>query len=280
MSFTCCLSFSWTCFVFSQSLSILSTSLRFFYAWFFSSMFFTVSMLQIPLLTCTTFMLWSLLLLLLLSLLLSLCSATLEGLDEKECLEVIEELINRQVSSSELIVGPHAQSLLTGFVLVSFCPFVHRCITLQAGTSCKASTWLRSKISRDIWQISCMIWNRARWKFWKRLDAASRFWELLFRFSGEPAKCGRNGPSIHLRSRYSCSTDAKVLPARSSFEWAGEPTIWWQNDRARNTAWDSEIESLTSLNPSLIELDHRKTRRRHRVTAALAPKKSCFLPCK
>ena len=47
----------------------------------------------------------------------------------------------------------------------------------------------------------------------------------------------------------------------------------------RHTAWDSEIESLTSLNPSLIELDRRKTRRRHRVTAALAPRKSCFLPC-
>ena len=45
------------------------------------------------------------------------------------------------------------------------------------------------------------------------------------------------------------------------------------------TAWDSEIESLTSRNPSLIELDRRKTRRRHRVTAALAPRKSCFLPC-
>ena len=46
-----------------------------------------------------------------------------------------------------------------------------------------------------------------------------------------------------------------------------------------NTAWDSEIESLTSLNPSLIELDRRKTRRRHRVTAALAPRKGGFLPC-
>ena len=45
------------------------------------------------------------------------------------------------------------------------------------------------------------------------------------------------------------------------------------------TAWDSEIELLTSLNPSLIELDRRKTRRRHRVTAALTPRKSCFLPC-
>ena len=47
----------------------------------------------------------------------------------------------------------------------------------------------------------------------------------------------------------------------------------------KSTAWDSEIESLTSLNPSLIELDRRKMRRRHRVTAALAPRKSCFLPC-
>ena len=37
------------------------------------------------------------------------------------------------------------------------------------------------------------------------------------------------------------------------------------------TSRDSEIESLTSLDASLIELDCRKTRRRHRVTAALAP---------
>ena len=49
--------------------------------------------------------------------------------------------------------------------------------------------------------------------------------------------------------------------------------------KLHSTAWDSEIESLTSLNLSLIELDRRKTRRRHRVTAALAPRKSCFLPC-
>ena len=45
------------------------------------------------------------------------------------------------------------------------------------------------------------------------------------------------------------------------------------------TAWDSEIESLTSLDTSLIELDRRKTRRRHRVTAVLAPSTSCLLPC-
>ena len=45
------------------------------------------------------------------------------------------------------------------------------------------------------------------------------------------------------------------------------------------TAWDSEIESLTSLDASLIELDRRKTRHRRRETAALAPSKSCLLPC-
>ena len=49
--------------------------------------------------------------------------------------------------------------------------------------------------------------------------------------------------------------------------------------RRTYTAWDSEIELLTSLDASLIELDRRKTRRRHRVTAALAPSKSCLLPC-
>ena len=53
----------------------------------------------------------------------------------------------------------------------------------------------------------------------------------------------------------------------------------YERDSNGGTAWDSEIESLTSLDASLIELDRRKTRRRHRVTAALAPSKSCFLPC-
>ena len=64
-------------------------------------------------------------------------------------------------------------------------------------------------------------------------------------------------------------------PARSGIR---DPRKLGFND-IKSTAWDSEIESLTSLNPSLIELDCRKTRRRHRVTAALAPRKSCFLPC-
>ena len=45
------------------------------------------------------------------------------------------------------------------------------------------------------------------------------------------------------------------------------------------TAWDSEIGSLTSLDASLIELDRGKTRRRHQETVALAPSKSCLLPC-
>ena len=46
------------------------------------------------------------------------------------------------------------------------------------------------------------------------------------------------------------------------------------------TAWDCEIESLTSVDASLIEPDRRKTRRRHRVTAALASSRTCLLPCK
>ena len=55
----------------------------------------------------------------------------------------------------------------------------------------------------------------------------------------------------------------------------------WVVGRAhvKYTAWDSEIESLTSVDASLIEPDRRKTRRRHRVTAALAPSESCLLPC-
>ena len=56
-------------------------------------------------------------------------------------------------------------------------------------------------------------------------------------------------------------------------------TVTSKRAHTHYTAWDSEIESLTSLNPTLIELDRRKMRRRHRVTAALAPRMSCFLPC-
>ena len=55
---------------------------------------------------------------------------------------------------------------------------VRRSITLHAGTSCEEFTWLRSKISWNIWQISCKIgYCRRRWhrKLRKKLDAASRF---------------------------------------------------------------------------------------------------------
>ena len=63
---------------------------------------------------------------------------------------------------------------------------------------------------------------------------------------------------------------------------SGAIVDWTVNPLRANychTAWDSEIESVTSLDASLIQLDRRKTRRRHRVTAALDPSKSCLLPC-
>ena len=64
--------------------------------------------------------------------------------------------------------APHTQSL----------SIVRRSITLHAGTSCEEFTWLRSKISWDIWQISCEIGDcrrRSHRKLWKKIDGASRF---------------------------------------------------------------------------------------------------------
>ena len=64
---------------------------------------------------------------------------------------------------------------------------VPRSITLHAGMSCEEFTWLRSKISWNIWQISCEIGDsRRRWcrKLWKKIDAASRF-ESFFSLSLE-----------------------------------------------------------------------------------------------
>ena len=67
-----------------------------------------------------------------------------------------------------LRLGPRTQSL----------SIVRRSITLYVGTSCEEFTWLWSKISWDVWQISCEIGDcqrRGRQKLWKQLDAASWF---------------------------------------------------------------------------------------------------------
>ena len=88
------------------------------------------------------------------------------------------------------------------------------CFRLQTGTLCDACTCLRSKISWDIWQISCENGDRPHWshqEFSKKLDAAVRFWKLLFPFAWAPAKCGRNGPSVQTRTSIRVRKMPKVL---------------------------------------------------------------------
>ena len=90
---------------------------------------------------------------------------------------------------------------------------VRRAITLHAGKSCEAFTWLWSKISWDIWQISCEIgdyWRRSRRKLWKKLDSASRF-ESFFSFSLKHWRSA--GKMVR---QYAC-TGASVFDRRQKF---------------------------------------------------------------
>ena len=108
--------------------------------------------------------------------------------------------------------GPRTQSL----------SIVRRSITLhtRTGTSCEAFAWLRSKISSDIWQISCEIRDsrrRSRRKLWKKLDAACRF-ESFFSLSlerersvGETAhRCRHTGASVFDRRQKFCDSTARL----------------------------------------------------------------------
>ena len=64
------------------------------------------------------------------------------------------------------------------------------------------------------------IWERDQWshrKFWKKRDAASWFWEILFPFAGAPAKCRRNGQFRRTLTAIRVGQTAKVLKIRSSF---------------------------------------------------------------
>ena len=83
-------------------------------------------------------------------------------------------------------------------------------------------------------------------------------------------ECLRQGLHCTLEAHESCTFCAGRLIVGKVIKTLHKPG---------GTAWDSEIESLTSLDAILIELNRRKTRRRHRVTAALAPSKSCLLLC-
>ena len=118
---------------------------------------------------------------------------------------------------------------------------VRRSITLHAGMYCEEFTWLRSKTSRDIWQISCEIGDcRCQWrrKLWKKLDAASWFESFLSLSLEHQRSAGKTARTLG----HPCSTGAKSW-VRSSFGRAGEHTValkWGgRTDRARIKAlWD------------------------------------------
>ena len=87
----------------------------------------------------------------------------------------------------------------------------------RPGKPCETCTWLRSKISRDIWQISCEIWRLARQEFWKKLDAASRFKSFFSlslerqRSAGEKAhRCTYTGASVFDRRQKFCEPAARL----------------------------------------------------------------------
>ena len=114
------------------------------------------------------------------------------------------------LSTDSVSFGPRTQSLA----------IVRRSITLHAGTSCEAFTWLRSKISWDIWQISSEIGDsrrRSRRKLWKKLDTAGRF-ESFFscslereRSAGETAhRCRHTGASVFHRRQKFCDSAARL----------------------------------------------------------------------
>ena len=97
---------------------------------------------------------------------------------------------------------------------------VSRSITLHAGTSCEEFTWLRSKISWDIWLISCDIGDcRCRWRrnLWKKLDAASRFESFFFlslkrqRSAGKTAcRYTYTGASVFNRRQKFCESATRL----------------------------------------------------------------------
>ena len=72
------------------------------------------------------------------------------------------------------------------------------------------------------------------------------------------------GPQLVLKGKYTGTTRSTFFPALlvQSF------TV--------STAWDSEIESLTSLTPSLIELDRRKNAAQTPSDCGVGPEKELF----
>ena len=114
------------------------------------------------------------------------------------------------LSTDSIPFGPRTQSL----------SIVRGSITLHTGTSCKAFTWLRSKIRWDIWQISCEIGDcrrRSRRKLWKKLDAASRFESFFFlslereRSEGDTVhRCRHMGASVFDRRQKFCDSATRL----------------------------------------------------------------------
>ena len=121
-----------------------------------------------------------------------LCSPRLPELQRWKLTEAFSLSIVRFLCPPTLwLLGPRTQSL----------SIVRGSITLYAGTLCEAFTWLWSKISWNIGQISCEIGDsrrRLRRKLWKKLDAASRF-ESFFCLSLE---CQRSAGEVAHQCTY------------------------------------------------------------------------------
>ena len=117
---------------------------------------------------------------------------------------------NRKVTTSILrFLSNCPPTLLLGRPTQSLSIVLH----LAWGTLCEELTRLRSKISWDIWQISCEIGDfRRRWrrKFWKKLDAASRFGS----FFSLSLECQRSAGKTARRYTY---TGASVFDRRQKF---------------------------------------------------------------
>ena len=105
------------------------------------------------------------------------------------------------------------------------------------------TSWETCYPPRGFNQISVWIMRQISWiseidrpKVLKEARRCQLVRKLLFSFARLPAKCRRNGPSMHGHWGIRFWQTSKVLRVRSSFGRAGEPTIWRQNDRAWNKA--------------------------------------------
>ena len=151
-----------------------------------------------------------------------------------------------------------SQLVQTGWQICSFSNFrpsgVSVCFVFEACTlwetcyppwSISSVVHLASHVkrARDFNQRSVWIMRQISWrseidrpKVPKEARCCQSVRKLLFSFARAPAKCGRNGPPMHVHWGIRVRQTPKVVRVHRLFGQAGEPTIWRQNDRARNKA--------------------------------------------